>query len=225
MIDVENIGIEQEGDIIFTTVGKYKLFLKHGAKGQDAYMLYSHLMFTARLQKTNCIKANNQYLMNGLGWGKTKLRAAKELLVELQIIVYKQEHNPDGTFGKQYIEVKTTSKPVASEPAGGSPAGGCQPANALTTNINALTKKKREGKPSTTPTLEEVRAYIKTKGYNVDPDHFYEYFSEGSWIDSKGNKVKNWKQKVITWHNMAKTRAAPPKTYKQQLDELYPRSR
>lgn len=49
------------------------------------------------------------------------------------------------------------------------------------------------------PTLEEVQAYCNERNNNVDAKKFYEYFKEADWHDSKGNKVKNWKQKVITW--------------------------
>ena len=50
------------------------------------------------------------------------------------------------------------------------------------------------------PTLEEVRDYcINVRHNNVDYQKFYDYFNEGNWIDSKGNKVRNWKQKIITW--------------------------
>lgn len=49
------------------------------------------------------------------------------------------------------------------------------------------------------PTLEEVEEYCKERNSTVDPKTFYEYFDAGNWVDSKGNKVKNWKQKIITW--------------------------
>ena len=50
------------------------------------------------------------------------------------------------------------------------------------------------------PTLEEIKDYCLNVRHNkVDYKKFYDYFTEGNWIDSKGNKVKNWKQKVITW--------------------------
>lgn len=49
------------------------------------------------------------------------------------------------------------------------------------------------------PTREEVTAYCKERKSSVDPDTFYDYFTEGGWVDSKGNKVKNWKQKLLTW--------------------------
>ena len=51
------------------------------------------------------------------------------------------------------------------------------------------------------PTLEDCRAYATEKNLNIDVDFFYKYFSEGNWHDSKGAKVKSWKQKMLTWNN------------------------
>lgn len=51
------------------------------------------------------------------------------------------------------------------------------------------------------PTLEEVKAYCKERNNNVDPNRFFDYYEQGGWKDSKGNPVKNWKQKLITWEN------------------------
>ena len=61
--------------------------------------------------------------------------------------------------------------------------------------VNVSVKKKRFIPPS----LEEIKSYILEKQYTVNPDTFFNYFTEGNWIDSKGNKVRNWKQKLITW--------------------------
>lgn len=51
------------------------------------------------------------------------------------------------------------------------------------------------------PTLEEIDTFIKTNNLNVNAKYFLDYFTDGNWVDSKGNKVKNWKQKLRTWHN------------------------
>lgn len=66
-------------------------------------------------------------------------------------------------------------------------------------NINIITKERFKK-----PTLEEVEEYCKQRNSSVDPKTFYEYFETGGWIDSKGNKVKNWKQKIITWEGNRK---------------------
>jgi len=50
------------------------------------------------------------------------------------------------------------------------------------------------------PTIEEVKEYIDTNHYNVDYLTFFNYYNAGNWKDAKGKKVKNWKQKVITWN-------------------------
>lgn len=47
------------------------------------------------------------------------------------------------------------------------------------------------------PTLEEIETYCQERDNNVDPRKFYEYYSVAGWKDSKGNPVKNWKQKMI----------------------------
>lgn len=51
-----------------------------------------------------------------------------------------------------------------------------------------------------TPTLEEIENYIRDKNLNVNAKEFYDYFEAGNWCDSKGNKVKSWKQKILTWN-------------------------
>lgn len=64
-----------------------------------------------------------------------------------------------------------------------------------------LSEVKGKGKKFIPPTLQEVTEYIKSKEYTVEPKVFFDYFNESGWIDSRGNKVKNWKQKIITWNS------------------------
>lgn len=65
-------------------------------------------------------------------------------------------------------------------------------------------KKFEKEKIFTPPTLEEVIEYATQRNSCVDPKRFFDFFTADDdpnkhWIDSKGNKVKNWKQKFITW--------------------------
>lgn len=71
--------------------------------------------------------------------------------------------------------------------------------NNTSINTTSINKKEIYKERFKKPTLEEVEQYCKQRNSSVDPKVFYEYFEVGNWIDSKGNKVKNWKQKIITW--------------------------
>ena len=64
-----------------------------------------------------------------------------------------------------------------------------------------IKKNKRGGKAHTftPPTLEEVKAYCIERNNKVDPQRFYDYYNSSEWKDAKGNQVKSWKQKVISW--------------------------
>lgn len=73
--------------------------------------------------------------------------------------------------------------------------------NKETNNINIISKERFKK-----PTLEEIETYITEKGMKVDAKTFYDYFTETNWIDSKGNKVKNWKGKLITWNSYNKNK-------------------
>lgn len=84
-------------------------------------------------------------------------------------------------------------------------------------NINIITKERKIFDP---PTLEEVTEYCKQRNNNVDPKVFYDYFSVSNWVDSKGNKVKNWKQKVITWEkNNIKTQNDLPDWFNKKIEK------
>lgn len=63
---------------------------------------------------------------------------------------------------------------------------------------------KREKKPFIPPSLEDVEAYCKSRNNKVDAKRFFDYFDASDWVDGKGNKVRNWKQKVITWESYNK---------------------
>ena len=45
--------------------------------------------------------------------------------------------------------------------------------------------------------INDIKLYFFENGYSeITAQKFYDYYSVASWKDSKGNKVKNWKQKA-----------------------------
>lgn len=75
---------------------------------------------------------------------------------------------------------------------------------------------KKEKEERVYPALEEIEAYILEKNLNVSAKRFLDYFEAGDWKDKNGNKVKNWKQKILTWDNHA-----PQQKQKAKIDMPY----
>jgi len=48
------------------------------------------------------------------------------------------------------------------------------------------------------PTLDQVKEFIRNSNYDVDAKLIFDYYDELNWHDSKGNPVKNWKNKIRT---------------------------
>jgi hypothetical protein len=71
-------------------------------------------------------------------------------------------------------------------------------------NTSTNTTRKREStkrKPFVPPTLEEVEKYCESRNNAVNARKFFDYFTASDWVDAKGNPVRNWKQKIITWES------------------------
>lgn len=92
------------------------------------------------------------------------------------------------------------------------------------TSINITNKKEiYKERKFEKPTLEEVEEYCKNRNSNVDAKTFYDYFEVGGWVDSKGNKVKNWKQKIITWErNRAPKEQKMPEWFDKEQESEKP---
>ncbi len=109
-----NLPTDKDGDVLFCTVKTYKLFLAHGRLGMEALALYMHLIFTARLQGMNRIKATDKYLMKGLQIGERKLRSLKAFLKTLGLIDYIQDRG-DGRIKGFHIHVNFPSQENSGE--------------------------------------------------------------------------------------------------------------
>lgn len=68
-------------------------------------------------------------------------------------------------------------------------------------NINITTKEKQKSTRFIPPTEQEVYDYANSRGRGDLAKKFYDYYTATEWCDSKGNKVKRWKGKFITWES------------------------
>jgi phage replication O-like protein O len=51
------------------------------------------------------------------------------------------------------------------------------------------------------PLLTDVKKYIEENNLTVNYNSFMRYYTASNWCDNSGKKVKNWKFKVVSWHN------------------------
>lgn len=79
-------------------------------------------------------------------------------------------------------------------------------------------------KPKPPNSIEEVREYIRKERLNVDADLFWRYYDASGWHDKDGKPVRNWKQRLITWHGRAK-RTAESRAKKGEIERYKQRIR
>lgn len=87
--------------------------------------------------------------------------------------------------------------------------------------INKKERKPRAKKEFVPPTYEEVLEYAKSRGREDLAKAFFDYYDVGDWKDKDGVKVKNWKQKFVSWEN----RNAKPNNCKPQVSTTTDRDR
>ena len=88
---------------------------------------------------------------------------------------------------------------------------------------NSKEKEIYKEKENKKPTLEEIQEYCKERNNNVNAKQFFDYYEVNNWIDNKGNKVKNWKQKLITWEKHDyKTKEDVPSWFDKKLETEEP---
>lgn len=49
------------------------------------------------------------------------------------------------------------------------------------------------------PTLDEAKAYASEMGYQIDVDHFIDYYTANGWVQGRGKPIKDWKAALRNW--------------------------
>ncbi len=104
-----------------------------------------------------------------------------------------------------YIENTNTENPYTENPYTENPHYNNTYSNNTYSNNTYSNKEKINKKENETkqkfikPTLEEIIIYSQQRNSGVDCKKFFDYYETSNWKDAKGNSVKNWKQKFITW--------------------------
>lgn len=69
------------------------------------------------------------------------------------------------------------------------------------------------------PTVDEVNAYIKAKGYTVDAQRFVNFYESKGWVVGKA-KMKDWKAAVRNWASSSRKEQIRPGYLSKEITDV-----
>ena len=172
--------------------------------------------------------SNSQYVV-ATGINKRNVKRALDGLIEKRIVVKKDnEYIPTYQFNKDYRLWRLLSKktPVVKIDTVVVKKDNNLLSKKTPTKDNKDNIQKKVIKKFISPSLAEVIKYFFERGYSVESaKKAHEYYSAGDWHDRNGNKVRNWKQKMIAvWfkdENKIKEPETPKIITRENIGALY----
>ena len=104
---------------------------------------------------------------------------------------------------KNFTTVEEETSPFESEKVN---------VNNYNEQLEKTTTRTNKAKIKKHPTIEEVKAYVREKGYHFDPQHFWDYYEASGWHFASGKPVKSWKQCCVTWERNSRNKDDPHKS-------------
>ena len=164
-------------------------------------------------EETGCY-ASNEYLAEFCQCSVTKISTAISKLINLGYISMKSFNGRTRILKSRLSKIeRQTCKNLKADLQN-------LKDNNIYNNIIEYNKEKIEKRKFIPPTLEEIQSYIEERNSPVDAQQFYDYFNTGNWVDSNGNKVKNWKQKLITWEKYTKDQSKKKDNFYDILNSI-----
>lgn len=190
----------------------------------DCLALYMFYSYTAKWQKTSCIKCTTAYTAKGLGWSEDKVRSRKAILVGLELVSDEKDLNDKGKVLGWYIKVNFLFNSADKNPPSGlsrgwiGPEGGnlrgkCSKTGSLnageTGNLNAhdcesllfpnTDSPDSETSPSSqaspTPSIADGSPVNGKKKASADGIEWAEYFMSKQPENIQKRAQSNWKEK------------------------------
>jgi predicted transcriptional regulator len=189
---------------------------------KDSELIIFATIYGFSQDRESAFHGSLEYLAKITGQAKeTVCRQLKRLMEKGLIVREKQGHYAFKSIDAKSMTIDGKSIKALTENQRSVDAkstdidGKSTPSNNNTYNTNYNDSVYKNTHKFTPPTFEEVLAYAKKRNCENIAQKFYDYFTadddpKNHWIDSKGQKVRRWKQKFITWETHApKTMASP----------------
>lgn len=113
----------------------------------------------------------------------------------------REQKNNEGVFGPMIYELSYSNSTASQFSGDGNTGDGfCgngKPPHTSNKDSNKKESTKKDFNGFVPPLLDYVKEYFKENGYTEESAiKAFNYYTTGNWKDSRGNKVKNWKQKM-----------------------------
>jgi hypothetical protein len=136
-----------------------------------------------------------------------------------QIEAYERKASAGRQGGRRTQELKQTSSRSQAEvkQTESTPQTEVKPVS-VSVSVSGIKKETEQRKKFKPPTVTEVEAYIREKGYSVDADKFIAYYESNGWRVGR-NPMKDWKAALRTWQANQFDRTPQKKTVVAQQYE------
>lgn len=146
---------------------------------------------TSRASLCNELKLSEQQIRTAL----KKLESTNEITIKttkLNTLISISNWNKYQADNQPSNQVATNKQPTSNQVATTTNND-----NKENNEDNGIKKEKSVKKIFTPPTLDQVLIYFKENNYNESTaKKAFNYYDIADWKDSRGNKIKNWKQKM-----------------------------
>lgn len=136
-----------------------------------------------------------------------------------QIEAYERKATAGRQGGRRTQELKQTSSRIQAEvkQTESTAQSEAKPVS-VSVSVSDTKKETEQRKKFKPPTVTEVEAYIREKGYSVDAQKFVDYYESNGWRVGR-NPMKDWKAALRTWQANQFDRTPQKKTVVAQQYE------
>jgi len=220
--------INQEPIVLSKQTLDILLKSKQKEKG-DPIVLYTFYYYTAKWQKTNQPKATIDYVRTGLGWSAARVRKAKKILVQLNLIKDINSYHPKtNKITGWYVHVNfiwSKNTDIKNHPTRNHEGGGKttltkshrvenHKGNALSTNnLNALSTNNRSSDQYEIFPKKQIKQLLPKIKY-ITPSQFEKFYKSYPKKVNKGSAL-------TAWNKLCKLPSKEPKpTFRQLLKAI-----
>ena len=182
--------------------------LEKGLIIKEETEVYGKTMIGYRYNKEAVDVKQREYYENCTGGEKNSLEEVKKLHLNSEKIA------PNNKYDNKYLN--NINSEINLNSSNSKKSDNKEKENIYETIVSPIFSKDSKKKRFVKPTFEEVEAYIREQGYEIDPHTFFDYYEACGWTVGKNKPMKDWKASVRYWVSSRKNNGDTSKPVKEE---------